>query len=687
MTLDAFLAKLDGVHTSGAGYTARCPAHDDGRASLSVAQGNRGIVVNCHAGCTAKAVMDALGLTTRDLFDDGDAPPPRAKRKARTTGKMVATYDYVDEHRAMLFQHVRYEPKDFRFRRPDGAGDWLWKLDGVRQVLYRLPELLAAPVDVPVFVVEGEKDADALIQLGFVATTNPDGAGKWRPEYTETLRARHVVIVPDNDEPGRAHANTVRRALAGVAASTRVLALPDVPAKGDVSDWLVAGHTADELRAVLETPPPAVDELADLLEQIETFVSTYVVFNSMAQPTAVALWLAHAHAIEAADVTPYLHVCSPVPRCGKTLLLDVLELVAPRPWHGVDVSEAVLFRRIDRDQPTLLFDEADVLFTGPRSKTPEAAAVRQVLNAGNRRGAVVPRCAAKGDKLVDFRVFCAKIVAGIGSLPTTIADRSVRITMVRRKKRSEPVTRFRRRDVEPQATRLRDALATWAATAEETLRAARPDVPDIENDRAEEAWEVLIAIADLAGGDWPARARTAMVELHGAAADDTEATGIQLLAAIRDIFNQCGDRVLTRDLLSALVRRETEPWAGWWAKDVDTAKDDETPKKAAMDLAGHLKPFGIISNTIRVSNDRGKGYDRADFEDAFSRYLPSQAAEGRDAVTTVAAQGFEASRPPVDETEVVTPETVGAQGLSPRHDLEPLGHEDVLLEREPGCEG
>jgi hypothetical protein len=137
--------------------------------------------------------------------------------------------------------------KGFSQRRPDDAGGWIYKLNGVRRVPYRLLELLAADPSQLVFIVEGEKDADRLASLGFVAATNAGGAGKWRDEFSGFLRGRNVVIIPDNDESGREHAAKVARSLQGVAASVRVLELPNLPPKGDVSDWLDAGGVVEEL--------------------------------------------------------------------------------------------------------------------------------------------------------------------------------------------------------------------------------------------------------------------------------------------------------------------------------------------------------------------------------------------------------------------------------------------------------
>lgn len=166
--------------------------------------------------------------------------------------KIVATYNYRDENGNLLFQSVRYEPKDFRQRRPDGHDGWLYTLNGVRRILYRLPEILKAET---LYIVEGEKDVDRLWSLGIPATTNPQGAGKWREEYNHSLAGKRVVIVPDNDEIGEQHTRQVARSLLPVAASVKIVRLPDLPPKGDVSDWLNAGHSKNELTEIVEATP------------------------------------------------------------------------------------------------------------------------------------------------------------------------------------------------------------------------------------------------------------------------------------------------------------------------------------------------------------------------------------------------------------------------------------------------
>ncbi|WP_228482121.1 AAA family ATPase [Lysobacter sp. H21R4] len=184
----------------------------------------------------------------------------------------AAVYDYVDEQGEILFQVERRAGHKFLQRRPDASGGWVYKVDGVRQVPYRLPELIANP-DALVFVVEGEKDVDNLRAVGLLATCNAGGAGKWRDHHSEHLRGRDVVILPDNDKGGRDHADTVRESLAGIARSVRVLDLPGLAVKGDVSDWLAAGGTGDALVAMLPDPE------AQPLSRVERLVASLVPFS------------------------------------------------------------------------------------------------------------------------------------------------------------------------------------------------------------------------------------------------------------------------------------------------------------------------------------------------------------------------------------------------------------------------
>jgi hypothetical protein len=170
--------------------------------------------------------------------------------------KIVKTYDYTDESGRSLFQVVRYEPKDFRQRRPDGKGDWIYNLDGVKPVLYRLSELIKAPMQDWIFIVEGEKDVDRLCEYGFTATTCPMGAGKWRREFNKYFEGRLVVIIPDNDDAGRKHAEQIANSLYGIAGEIRIVELPGLPDKGDISDWLDAEHNKSELLQIIDQAKP-----------------------------------------------------------------------------------------------------------------------------------------------------------------------------------------------------------------------------------------------------------------------------------------------------------------------------------------------------------------------------------------------------------------------------------------------
>ncbi|HOD81763.1 MAG: hypothetical protein BWX88_03439 [Planctomycetes bacterium ADurb.Bin126] len=235
-------------------WQASCPAHDDRHASLSIGQGDDGrVLIDCKAGCPTLEVLKAMGLKFSDLYPL-PVSPARSGSDDSPRGRIVSTYDYRDEGGTLLFQVVRFDPKDFRQRRPDGKGGWTWKLGNTPRVLYRLPELLAADVSEWVFQVEGEKDADNLARLGLVATTNPGGAGKWNKLADDlALHGRRVAVLGDKDTPGRAHAQDVATRLRGKAAEIKIIELPGE--SKDVSDWLQAGGTADQLLALVESAP------------------------------------------------------------------------------------------------------------------------------------------------------------------------------------------------------------------------------------------------------------------------------------------------------------------------------------------------------------------------------------------------------------------------------------------------
>lgn len=256
--LRTILRELKQVKRSGHGFVALCPGHEDDNASLSISEGKDGrVLLNCHAGCSADVVMLALGLPMTALF-----PPKDINRSPRTNGthaeslKLTTSYDYTDAGGHLLFQVCRYigtgGKKTFRQRRPDGMGGWTYGLGDVKPVLYRLPEVMAAVESGrTVHVVEGEKDADALAGLGYIATTNPMGAGKWRDSYSDALKGAEVIVFPDNDPTGLQHAEDVAASLTSRQATVKVVQLPNVPLKGDFSDWMEQGGNLDELEELI----------------------------------------------------------------------------------------------------------------------------------------------------------------------------------------------------------------------------------------------------------------------------------------------------------------------------------------------------------------------------------------------------------------------------------------------------
>jgi hypothetical protein len=354
--------------------------------------------------------------------------------------------------------------------------------------------------------------------------------------------------------------------------------------------------------------------LSVILDEVEAFVCRYIVLDSH-QAAAVALWIAHTWVQEAADATPYIALTSAVRQSGKTRALDVLGMLVRSPIYSANMTAPVLFRTVDAGPATLLMDELDAIF-GRREGNEE---LRGLLNAGYQRGGQVQRCEIIGKKIEvrSYSVFAPKCFAAIGTLPDTIADRSIHIRM-RRKTPEEKVDRFRRRLVRDEATRIANWLDIWSASALAELADAWPVLPDALDDRGQDAWEPLLAIADLASGGWDGRARLAAVHLADAKEDATETASVLLLTHLREII---GDRekVPTTDLLHELIDRDDGPWPSWWANEVEAGKT----KGPGSKLARLLKPFNVHPVKYRVDESTTvRGYERAAFEEAWRRYAP-----------------------------------------------------------------
>lgn len=345
MEAEQIARSLGGAKKSGGNWSCKCPAHDDNKASLSIGHGRDGkLVVHCHAGCSQESVID--WLKALDLWPSSGAkstptvgPAPVKVNLGQARGQIVATYDYVSEDGELLYQAVRYDPKDFRQRKPEGSG-WNWSIKGVRRVLYRLPEVMqAVSRGDTVYVCEGEKDVEAARALGLVATCNAMGAdngagNKWLPEFADVLAGADVVVVPDQDEAGKRHAGWVIQTLTGKA---RNVGLLNVKQGKDLADWIGSGATVSDIEGAIvdaievEVPPPkaeqphenlfvSVGDLIDDLKPIEWLVEDYIESDSLA-------------------------LIFGAPAGGKSFItVDLACCIATgTPWHGRPVKQGAVF--------------------------------------------------------------------------------------------------------------------------------------------------------------------------------------------------------------------------------------------------------------------------------------------------------------------------------------------------------
>jgi hypothetical protein len=364
--------------------------------------------------------------------------------------------------------------------------------------------------------------------------------------------------------------------------------------------------------------------LADVLDLVSKFLTRFIVFGSPHQVVACVLWVAHCFLIDAADLTPYIHITAPEKRSGKTRLLELLEMLVERPMSAADISPAALYRMVDKEKPVVLIDEVDGLFRKGRGGDQSNEDLRRLLNAGWQRGKKVYRMGGpKGTIPETFEAFCPKVLCGIGNLPDTLADRSIRIALKRRAP-GEPVEKLRRRDVGHEAKNLRVLLNATTSPLLDLVAIARPKVPDQLDDRAVDAWEVLLAIADMADGPWPEAARRAALALTGGKEPEDDTIGVRLLADIEAVFGD-HDRMRTVELLAALHDLPETPWSDWFGKPLTD-----------IALAKLLRPFGVRSKVLKLTDGTtARGFLREVFTDPLSRYV----TQTRNPVTIQSEQG------------------------------------------------
>ena len=357
-----------------------------------------------------------------------------------------------------------------------------------------------------------------------------------------------------------------------------------------------------------------------LLGELHAALTRYVVLPSPEAADAVVLWIAATHAVQAWNCAPRLDITSPVKRCGKSRLLDIIEATCHDPLLTVNISPAALVRSIGADPPTLLLDEADTVF-GPKAAENNED-LRGILNAGHSRNRPYIRWDVATRAPENCPTFSMAALAGIGSLPDTITDRAVVVAM-RRRAPGEEVARYRdRRDGAP-LKELGVRLGIWIRAHLDDLRDAEPDMP--VEDRAADTWEPLIAVADLAGGDWPARARKAAIALT--AEDDTDTTlGARLLADLRDVFGD-DDRLHGETILGALQKIGEAPWGDYFGRPLN-----------ARDLARLLKPYGVSAADVKIEGVTKRGYRREHLHDPWTRYLPPAQEGSATSATSATAQ-------------------------------------------------
>jgi putative DNA primase/helicase len=340
-----------------------------------------------------------------------------------------------------------------------------------------------------------------------------------------------------------------------------------------------------------------------LLSAITEAISKFMVMEPGAAE-CVAMWALHTHAVEAAGITPRMAITSPRPGCGKTTLLDILYRLVVRPLLAGNVSTAAVFRVVEVVRPTLLIDEADTFLPGNDE-------LRGVLNSGHRRGGSVVRIVGEENEPREFSTFSPAAIAMIGNLPGTLADRSIPITL-KRKRPDEHVENFRH-DRTEELDQLARMCVRWAADNIGRLRRSDPAVPPNLYNRAADNWRPLLAIADAAGGDWPERARGIAAQT----VDADQAKRVGLLADIRDVFAERQvDKIKSADLAAALVAIEGHPWAEYGRSGKPLS---------ANSLARALASDHVLPKTVRFgvgTEDTAKGYELKQFADAFARYLP-----------------------------------------------------------------
>ncbi|SDM90943.1 Protein of unknown function [Lentzea albidocapillata subsp. violacea] len=370
-------------------------------------------------------------------------------------------------------------------------------------------------------------------------------------------------------------------------------------------------------------PTPTALPGHEVLDQVRDFVARFSVFPHEHCAPMLALWYAHTWVADAFYTTPRLILSSPEPGSGKTRVLEIAQHLTREAEMTAGGSAAALVRMVAAGPITILMDEVDAVFGVGGTGNED---VRQMLNLGYKRSAKIPK--AKGDPATGFTVdrlpiFAPAALAGlVGRMPDTITTRAITIHL-RKRRHDERVEPYRESKVVRQAEPVRDALSTWATSIGERLVEAEPEMPHGVDDRPAEVWEPLLAIADLAGGHWPATARAACTHFVNASKKGASSLGVRLLADLRTLFMETGtDRMHTTEILTRLLSLEDAPWQDAWGKPLDSRR-----------LAKELSLYQVAPLTVKHNNgSNAKGYvtyptvrqvEQSGLADAWARYLPA----------------------------------------------------------------
>ncbi len=386
---------------------------------------------------------------------------------------------------------------------------------------------------------------------------------------------------------------------------------------GELLTAPAAGKTDTSSSTItLTDDEPAVEPVngATLLDETAALVRRYVVLPR-AEADATALWIGAAHAIDALQLMPLLLVSAPVSECGKTTLATVIGGIVPRMIMVSSLTPAVLFRMIHKYRPTLIADEVDSWLSDDNSE------LRGIFNAAHwRAGAVIPRCVGDAHEVELFNVFGAKLIAMIGRPTATMLSRSITISL-RRKTAGERVEPLREHCLRADLAPLRQGWRRWVLDHPEALRTHEPTMPaELPVNRASDNWRPLLLIADLAGGDWPARARAAALALSGVRVFEDESVNVMLLADVREVFRVRGEPeyLSSEDIIVTLRALPQRQWSDW------NNGRGITPSQFAKRLRDFgTGPHGLRTRETRTGDKTGKRWHREDFADAWSRYVPA----------------------------------------------------------------